>query len=63
MPLAASTTLWAWSSRSCIVTVPANDSDTGPSFMLTLPFHVVSSTTSVSSAPGMHGATRSTSKR
>src|SRR6185436_8556456 len=63
IPLAASTIRLAWSSRSCIVTVPANASETGPSFMLTLPFQVWSSMTSVSSAPGMHGATRSTSRR
>ena len=63
MPLAARTTRCAASSRSCIVTCPANESFTGPKAMFTLPFQFVSSTVSVSSAPGMHGATFSTSSR
>src|SRR6266508_549144 len=62
MPLAFSTTLWPASSRSCTCTVPANDSDTGPSFTVSLPLKWVSSTTSVSCAPGMHGAIFSTSR-
>src|SRR3990172_7990851 len=61
MPLACRTTRWAWSSRSSIATVPANASEIGPSFMLTLPFQVFSSIVSVSSEPCMHGAVRSTS--
>ena len=63
IPLALSTTRCAVSSRSSIVTVPANDIDTGPNFACTVPFQLRSSITSVSSAPGMHGATRSTSNR
>ena len=63
MPLACSTARCASSSRSVISTVPANDSATGPNFTLTLPFQCWSSIVSVSSAPGMHGAMRSTSSR
>jgi len=62
MPLARSTTLWA-ASRDSIVTVPANDIDTGPNFAWSTPLQLWSSITSVSSAPGMHGATFSTSSR
>ena len=54
---------WAASSRSWTVTVPANDMLTGPNFAFSLPFQFLSSTTSVSSAPGMQGAMRSTSSR
>ena len=63
MPLACNFTRCAASSRSSIATVPANDIETGPNFMLSLPFQLRSSTVSVSSAPGMHGATFSTSSR
>ena len=42
--------------------VPANDIATGPNFTPTFPFQWLSSTVSVNSAPGMQGATRSTSK-
>ncbi len=63
MPLAFSTTRWASSSRDSIVTEPANDIETGPNFAFSLPFQLVSSTTSVSSAPGMQGAIFSTSRR
>ena len=63
MPLAESTTRCAASSRLSIVTVPANAMLTGPNLALSLPFQFLSSTTSVSSAPGMHGAIFSTSSR
>ncbi len=63
MPLAVSTTRLASSSRSAIFTSPANDIETGPNFMFSLPFQWVSSTVSVSSAPGMQGAIFSTSSR
>jgi hypothetical protein len=63
VPLAASFTRWAASSRSSIRTVPANDIATGPNFTFTLPRHELSSIVSVSSAPGRHGAIVSTSRR
>ena len=61
LPFAESFARCAASSRSSITTVPLNVICTGPNFTRTLPFQVRSSTTSVSSAPGMHGAIRSTS--
>ena len=63
VPFACRTTRCAASSRSSIDTEPANDIETGPNFMLSLPFQLRSSTVSVSSAPGMHGATWWTSRR
>ena len=63
MPLAVNTTRCASSSRSVIATVPANASETGPNFAFSLPFQFLSSTVSVSSAPGMQGAIFSTSSR
>ena len=63
IPLAARTTRCAASSRWSMCTDPANESFTGPNATFTFPFQVVSSTCSVSSAPGMHGAIFSTSSR
>jgi hypothetical protein len=63
VPFACRTTRWAASSRSSNVTDPENDIETGPNFMVSLPFQLRSSIVSVSSAPGMHGATLWTSRR
>src|SRR5688500_16620976 len=62
-PLAFITIRLAASSRSVMSTSPLNDSDTGPILMWTLPLYWWSFTTSVSSAPGMQGATRRGSRR
>src|SRR5581483_10218836 len=62
-PLAFITIRLPASSRSVMSTSPLNDSDTGPILMWTLPLYCVSLTTSVSSAPGMQGATRRGSRR
>src|SRR5207237_1539625 len=62
-PLAFITIRLATSSRSVMSTSPLNDSDTGPILMLTFPLYWWSLRTSVSSAPGMQGATRRGSSR
>src|SRR2546423_15695888 len=62
-PLAFITIRLAASSRSVMSTSPLKASDTGPILMLTLPLYCRSFTTSVSSAPGMQGATRRGSRR
>src|SRR5439155_19036470 len=62
-PLAFMTIRLVASFRSVMSTSPLNDSDTGPILMWTFPLYCRSLTTSVSSAPGMQGATRRGSRR
>src|SRR5215211_530607 len=62
-PSAESVTRRPASSTCSRLTSVANVSATGPSFTATLAFQLESSTTSVSSAPGMQGTTRGTSSK
>src|SRR5262245_14432893 len=58
VPCAATRAVWAASSICSNLTMPAKVKATGPSRTPILPLYVFWSTTSVSSAPGMHGAMR-----
>src|SRR5215831_13528389 len=61
VPWARTRAVWPTASSSSNVTVPAKLSETGPSRTAMSPLYVLLSTTSVSRAPGMHGAIRSMS--